>query len=280
MKTGTITVAGGSIFYRVYGYGEPLVFLHGGPGTPHDYLVSSFLSLEEDLQLIFFDQRGTGRSDYDYEKPLGFNVCIDDIHAITEELCLTRFHLIGHSFGGALAAVYASMYTDKILSMTLISTAPGNASYNEEIEQLSKAKTSKADMDEMRDIIAMDPISNKDLDAINRIIELQTKSRFYNQSFIQKPLFETFDSFMKSQIVNRAFDDELDKFDIYPMLHKISCKTLILHGRHDTIPLSVPESFHKLIPNSRFVVFERSGHFPFIEEKDEVLKSLKSFLTD
>ncbi len=83
---------------------------------------------------------------------------------------------------------------------------------------------------------------------------------------------------MKSQTVNRAFDEELEHYDLYPMLNKVSCKTLILHGRYDTIPLAVPQTYKKLIMNLKLVVFKKSGHFPFIEENKKVITLLKEFL--
>lgn len=58
MKSGNIVAEGGTLYYRTIGEGKPIIFLHGGPGTPHGYLVDYFFTLSDNYQLIFFDQRG------------------------------------------------------------------------------------------------------------------------------------------------------------------------------------------------------------------------------
>ena len=60
---GYATLPNVRLFYRTLGRGEPILFLHGGPGLPHGYLLPWMEPLARSHRLVFFDQRGVGRSD-------------------------------------------------------------------------------------------------------------------------------------------------------------------------------------------------------------------------
>ena len=80
---------------------------------------------------------------------------------------------------------------------------------------------------------------------------------------------------------NFAFSHNLPQFDLKPRLGEISCPVLITHGRHDwIIPMEAPEAMHSLLPNSRLVIFENSGHSPQIEEVDLWEETVRQFLSD
>jgi proline iminopeptidase len=57
-------------------------------------------------------------------------------------------------------------------------------------------------------------------------------------------------------------------FDIHHALKKLLCKTLIVHGDQDPIPVSTAENLHKSIERSTFVVIEECGHFPYVEKPE------------
>ena len=81
------------------------------------------------------------------------------------------------------------------------------------------------------------------------------------------------------QQVNKAIDTDVRRFDLNPELPKFSFPTLVITGRYDfNVSPAVAWKIHKAIPGSRFKVFEKSGHLPYYEEREEFVRVLREFL--
>ena len=105
---GFIMVEGGPIWYEVGGEGEgvPLVTLHGGPGG-RSCGFDRFYDAGMNRPIVRYDQLGTGRSG----RPNDLNLWtveryVEELHSLRAELGLDEIHLLGHSWGGALAGAY------------------------------------------------------------------------------------------------------------------------------------------------------------------------------
>ncbi|MGA2555695.1 MAG: alpha/beta fold hydrolase, partial [Verrucomicrobiota bacterium] len=111
MEEGFVDAHGVLIYYAMVGSGAPLVILHGGPGASHDYFLPYLLPLARHNQLIFIDERGSGKSEK-LEDPSGYTVenMVEDVEAVRKALTLGRISLLGHSCGGVLAQAYALRY--------------------------------------------------------------------------------------------------------------------------------------------------------------------------
>ena len=95
MKEGYLDLNVGKLYYQVIGEGEPLVFIHGGPGLVHNYFIPYFLKLAHNgYQLIFFDQRGNGRSSSSYnDENITLETFTDDIERLRKELNLEKINI-------------------------------------------------------------------------------------------------------------------------------------------------------------------------------------------
>ena len=79
--------------------------------------------------------------------------------------------------------------------------------------------------------------------------------------------------------VNETIEHDLEQFDLNPELHKYRFPTLVMTGRFDmNVAPAVAYKIHKAIPESQFLVFDRSGHLPFYEEPDKFVKAVGTFL--
>lgn len=120
---GRLAVDGGEIWYRAVGEGPgaPVVVVHGGPGFSHDYLLP-LAGLGRDRPVVFYDQLDCGNSDRP-GVPANWTVSrfAGEIEALRRGLGLTRFHLLGHSWGAALAADHAAGAGGRLLSCVLAS---------------------------------------------------------------------------------------------------------------------------------------------------------------
>lgn len=103
--------------------GEPVLMLHGGPGVA-DSMQGSIAPMLPELRCISFDQRGVGESaclDGRYD----LNAYVDDIETVRDHLDLQRWHVLGHSWGGLLAQVYAATSPHLVKSLVLSSSSLG-----------------------------------------------------------------------------------------------------------------------------------------------------------
>ncbi len=118
------TPDGVSLFVNEIGAPEraPAVVLHGGPAANHDYLLPAFANLADLRRLVLYDQRGSGRSPAPNAE-VGFDAQIADVGTVIDDLG-GRADLIGYSFGGLLAMIFAARNPAKVGKLILVSSAP------------------------------------------------------------------------------------------------------------------------------------------------------------
>lgn len=105
---GYATVPGGKVYWRKFGSGRktPLLTLHGGPGSSHNYLLP-LQALADERPVIFYDQLGCGRADAPEEESVySIQRSVDEVDAVRAALGLDRVVLLGHSWGALLAVEY------------------------------------------------------------------------------------------------------------------------------------------------------------------------------
>lgn len=137
MNYSTLNIQGAdaSLYTQIYPKpnAETIILLHGGPGVPTDFsALAQVLGLK--YQVIYFEQRGTGRSPNPSQR-YSIEDYLADIDAIAEHFSLNHFHLLGHSWGGLYAQIYAHKHPEKILSLFLISPASGTANTFKQTER-------------------------------------------------------------------------------------------------------------------------------------------------
>ena len=111
-----------SLFYWVYGSGpDTAVVIHGGPGLSQDYLVPALSGLLPGRTLIFYDQRGRGRSTVADTLALSPDSDVADLEAVRRRFGLARLTLIGHHWGAAIAGLYAMQHPEHVARILMIS---------------------------------------------------------------------------------------------------------------------------------------------------------------
>jgi proline iminopeptidase len=124
---GYIPVGNARLYYREIGQGEPVVVLHGGPDFDHTYLLPDLDRLSDSYRLIYYDQRGRGKSaDNVQPEDVTIQSDIEDIESLRGYFHLESVALLGHSFGGVLAMEYAICHPDRVSHLILMNTAPAS----------------------------------------------------------------------------------------------------------------------------------------------------------
>jgi proline iminopeptidase len=99
------------LYWAAYGPtgGARAIVLHGGPGADHAYLLPQMLELARGRELLFYDQRGGGRSRTDARDPITWQTHVADLGAVLREFGDRSPAIVGYSWGGLLALLYASL---------------------------------------------------------------------------------------------------------------------------------------------------------------------------
>ena len=107
-----VPVKGGRLYVREIGSGTPVVVLHGGPDFNHKYLLPELDDLASRFRLIYYDQRGRGKSSADVSADeITIESEVDDLDQLREHFGLDELSLLGHSWGSLLAMEYASRHS-------------------------------------------------------------------------------------------------------------------------------------------------------------------------
>src|SRR5215208_5805227 len=91
-------IRGVNIFERRIGSGPPAVVLHGGPGASHDYLLPGFDALARVRELIYYDQRGGGRSAVGRDVAVGWREQVSDLEELRRQWDQEQLTIIGYSW--------------------------------------------------------------------------------------------------------------------------------------------------------------------------------------
>lgn len=109
------------LFVNVSGQGVPCLFVHGGPGTgSYAFEKLAGRALEDQLQLIYLDQRGSGRSASATQGNYQLDRQVQDLEELRQRLGLARWVVMAHSFGAVMATTYAARYPDRVQALILV----------------------------------------------------------------------------------------------------------------------------------------------------------------
>lgn len=264
-----VNLNGAEIYYETVGQGMPIVFMHGGLGLDHTYFRPYFDELADKAQLIFYDHLGNGRSQRpDDLGELTFERFVADAEALKNHLNLEKIVLIGHSYGGFIAQEYALAHPGSLRALALLNTVPA---FDYE-PALSGTDEQMAALGEM----FSRPMENDEEFRNN----WNLISQMYYKNFNSQTGAELDEKTHYSYAAWNAANALLATFNTIEGIQNLDIPTFVAGGRHDGItpPKNGTERIGELIKNSQTVIFEESGHFPFIEEQSLFMAKLNEWL--
>ncbi len=282
------------IYYYTLGRGKPLLILHGGPGASHDYFLPYLLPLARHNQLVFIDERGSGRSEKleDASKYTVENM-VEDVEALRRGLNLGKISLLGHSYGGALAQAYALKYQKNLSHLVLASTWSSTTELNRVfVEMKEKMPT------ELRD-----RINKMEADGLFGHGHDYEKNRYTNDYLVAAwgegyfpylyqnrpdPNYDPIAAGNMSWNLYREMwgshgeyivDGNLKSVEYTNRLSSIQVPTLILVGDHDECAPPLSEAMHAKIAGSKLVVLPKAGHMTFVDDTGMFLRTVDQFVS-
>ena len=252
------------LYYYTQGTGMPLMLMHGGMGLDHTCFRPWLDPLAERMQLIYYDHRGNGRSarltDF---TGIDHTTWADDADKLRMHLGHDKIVLLGHSCGGFVAMEYALRYGKHLAGLILCCTTPAM-----DYPNIMMANAQRRSMPEQLPFVIKaftEPFTSDK--------EMQT---LYEKIFFL--YFKSYEPQLAARITeaiqynhhafNYCVSTWFSAFSSLNRLGRITVPTLVIGGREDWImpPAQGAERLHAALPHTKLVIFENSGHMPFIEE--------------
>ena len=267
-------VRGVSLFVRRIGAGPPTVVLHGGPGAHHDYLLPGFDALATDRELVYYDQRGGGRSAVPRDVPVGWTEQVADLEALRERWGLDRLTLAGYSWGALLALLYALEHPARVGRLALVSPAPSWRAARESYEARFNQRNLDPAFQEERRQLRESGLRERDPAAFQqRIFELSVAAYFHDPDRARE-----LTPFRVTGRTQQEVWASLGDYDLRAELPRLrGTPAIILHGENDPIPLETAQLTADLI-GATLHPLSRCGHVPYVEAFEEFTRLLDEFL--
>ena len=284
-----IPVGAASLYGRVVGEGKPVIVLHGGPDFDHRYLLPDLDRLKEVVRLVYYDQRGRGKSsELVKAEDVSLASDLDDLDKVREHFRLESTVLLGHSWGTVLALEYALRHPTRVSGLILMNPAPASGA---DLATFRKAYVTQlgADMDRQREIATSPPYLTGDPAAVVARYRIHFKhalGRPGDYERLMSSMKSAFEAQEAAGIVKaRAVEDRLmldtwqsPGYDLLPKLRSLRIPTVIIAGELDFIPVEISEHIATAIPGATLVTLRGCGHFTFMECPDMVRIAVERFI--
>ena len=282
---GFVDTGSAVIYYKTIGRGRPLLLLHGGPGSTHDYFLPWVLPLARDRQLVLIDERGSGQSQrLDDHKQYNLEAMSADVEAVRVALALGQVDLLGHSFGGILAQDVAIRYPASIRRLILASTGSSAARVNADFAtikaSLDKDLRARIEALEARGIIGPDGAQ------LPEYRQLADQAEAPYSYFVRPPAWNESGGSLGWDVLNQMWgaksdfhiDGNLMGFDFTPGLRTLKIPALVIYGDHDMVSDATARESHEALSGSLLVEIPRSAHMTMVDQNAAFNDAVARFL--
>lgn len=276
-------------YFRIVGEAKkntaPLILLHGGPGSSHNYFEMLDDLAQEGFQLVMYDQLGCGQSSAPDQPELWqAQTWLDELTELRSYLHLDHVHLLGQSFGGMLALMYLLEKKPQgvqslILSSTLSSAKLWASEQHRLIKYLSQA--------EQEAIAVAEKTGNYSepayLAANAHYMALHAAAPVTKDSPepLKRAKINGKQSYMTAWGPNEYTPTgTLRNYEYTDRLAEIKIPTLITNGTDDLCTPLIAKTMYDHLSNAQWKLFQNSRHMPFVEHHDEYINLLSSWLTE
>ena len=286
------------LHYFASGEGSPVLVLHGGPGYPYLHPWSGLEPLKETFRFYYYDQRGCGESTRPFDafssknsyenmtalnKTLGLGAQVADVERIRRILGVEKLTLVGHSFGGFIAALYAAEFPERVEKLVLVAPADmivmpqeGGGLFPLVRERLPESERAGYDAF-LKEYLGFQDIFSKsesDLIALNNRL-----GEYYAVAFPGAALTGGGEQGRSGGWMVWGIYLSLGQHHDYRNAMKSTAfPVLVLHGAQDLQSEETTRQYLGVYPNAGFAVIPGATHFMFEENAEEFARVVKAFL--
>ena len=287
VEEGYMPFRGHQVYYRIVGERQegkaPIILLHGGPGSTHNYFEVLDQIAETGHQVIMYDQLGCGKSYVEGHPELWkTETWVDELDALRKYLHLDQIHLLGQSWGGMLALAYVyERHPDGIRSLILSSTNPSASMWVKEQHRLVKYLPEK----EQKAIAKAEATGDFDSKAYKSAIAHYMEQHCAAPVTADSP--ECLRREKKAGTLSYIYGwgpnelnatGDLKDFEYLEKMKSIDIPTLVISGSEDLCTPAIAKAMHDALPNSKWELFVGSRHMPFVEDHNHYCKVLAEWL--
>ena len=278
------------LFYRVMGRGgDTLIAIHGGPGVDLESIAGDFAPLAEHHVVIFYDQRGAGRSELPKDTTrLVVARQIADLDEVRRHFGAQRVTLVAHSYGPLLAASYALAHAEAVSKMVFFGAVPPRRgdfwqrfAANMSLRLDSAARATQADASKrLADPNADTRQACRDYWAVGMRPRLAEPDR--TLPLIKSDLCASDPAGIRYglTVTNRVVMASYGDWDLRARLRRLNVPTLVVHGERESIPMDLVEEWVTSLPRARLLRVPRAAHFTYAERPELVWPEVERFLAE
>jgi proline iminopeptidase len=283
---GYVTGAGGArIFYEVAGSGDDTVIVvHGGPGAGINDIRPDLEPLAKSHVMIFYDQRGGGRSELPDTTLLTPKHFVADLEAVREHLGLEQMSLVAQSFGAIVVAEYLRAHPHRVARMVfLVPTGPNReeaARFYQSQHATSDTAIASAQFGLLRSLMdgsAADPVAAcREYEALNKRVAVaagEFAGKKGSECDMPVPALRYY-----FRYTARLGPEVFGNWDFTHSFSSVRAPLLVIHGERDKRGLAMDRSWARAIPNGRLLVIPNSGRAAYVERPDAVFPAIDEFL--
>jgi proline iminopeptidase len=285
---GYVPVPGAQLYFREVGNGPSIVVLHGGPDFNHNYLLPDLDRLSSAFRLIYYDQRGRGKSAHGVApEAVSIESEVDDLDQLRQYFGLGTIAVLGHSWGGVLAMEYATRHRDHVSHVILLNTAP--ASHADLLRLRERREAAEATtLAKIRTIANSPEYAGGHIETEAEYYRAHFSSALRRPDHLESIVRRLRSHFTPEDIVKaRAIENRLYaetwlslEYDLLGRLRELKVPMLVIHGDRDLVPVECASNIAAAASGSRLVVLGDCGHFAYLERPAEVRDAIVHFLAD
>ncbi|HEX8695510.1 MAG TPA: alpha/beta hydrolase [Longimicrobium sp.] len=275
------------LFYRVVGSGpDTTVVLTGGPGLALSYLDPDLRPLARGRTLIFFDQRGAGKSQLVFDPAqLTMEKHVADVEAVRQHFGIGRLQIIGHSWGAMVAPFYAAAHPATTERLVMVTPGPIETRYDAEFEATRQARTAPEVLQHQFELFGLlasgqspDPVAT-----CEELFAIWFPAYFYDPANIANFRGKWCDepAAAANNLIFVLFAGRASlgqTWDLRPLLATVQAPALVIHGAGDAIPFASTSAYAEAMPNAELLVIDGASHFPWLEQPVETFTAINTFL--
>lgn len=252
-----------------------LVTVHGGPGLDHINMKAGLAPLADDFQVVYYDQRGHGRSEASTSEFWNLKTWATDLRRLCDALGLVEPVVMGSSFGGHVVLTYAGLFPGHAGGIILSNTTGGRLDYQRSVEVFRRLGGDKAAAVAERDFAEL---SEESLAEFRRVCGPLYSAKPRPAEEVRQRRAR---SIQTTEVSLHYFRNELPRFSPWSMLDKVTGPVLILAGEDDPMaPLPVVEDLASRLPASttRLVRLSGARHDIFGDRPDLAFPAIRKFI--
>jgi proline iminopeptidase len=267
-----------NLYYEIHGQEneETIFFIHGGPGIGdcrED--IKAFSQLGDHYKLVFVDMRGSGRSED--QPPFTHGQWTVDIDELRRELGIEEMIIMGGAYGGFLALEYVLRYPQYVTRLILRATSANFIHFEEAVQKALESRLPRVNRKMLDRLFGGKVNSNDELKGM-----LEALLPLYTVEHDKKTIKERSGAiYYRYETHNFAFHENILKYNLTDKLKYIKLPVLITVGKYDWIsPVKCSENLASLLENARLCIFNKSGHYPHLEENEKYIGVIRRFLSE